>query len=85
MNEIRCPNCGKIFQIDEKDYDSIVKQIKNHEIKKIYLALVRGRIKEREATIDMPISRDEKNRIKICCYRKNAYLCTRNDETCRHC
>ena len=31
MNEIKCPNCGKIFQIDEKDYDSIVKQIKNHE------------------------------------------------------
>ena len=31
MNEIRCPNCGKMFQIDEKDYDSIVKQIRNHE------------------------------------------------------
>lgn len=31
MNEIKCPNCGKIFQIDEKDYDSIVKQIRNHE------------------------------------------------------
>ncbi len=31
MNEIKCPNCGKVFQIDEKDYDSIVKQIKNHE------------------------------------------------------
>lgn len=31
MNEIKCPNCGKMFQIDEKDYDSIVKQIKNHE------------------------------------------------------
>ena len=31
MNEIKCPNCGKIFKIDEKDYDSIVKQIKNHE------------------------------------------------------
>ena len=31
MNEIKCPSCGKIFQIDEKDYDSIVKQIRNHE------------------------------------------------------
>ena len=31
MKEIKCPNCGKMFQIDEKDYDSIVKQIKNHE------------------------------------------------------
>lgn len=31
MNEIKCPGCGKVFQIDEKDYDSIVKQIRNHE------------------------------------------------------
>ena len=31
MNEIKCPNCGKSFPIDEKDYNSIVKQIKNHE------------------------------------------------------
>lgn len=31
MNEIKCPSCGKIFQIDEKDYASIVKQIRNHE------------------------------------------------------
>ena len=31
MNEIKCPNCGKIFQIDKDDYDSIVKQIHNDE------------------------------------------------------
>ena len=31
MHEIKCPNCSKMFQIDEKDYDSIVKQIRNHE------------------------------------------------------
>ena len=31
MNEIKCPRCGKVFQIDEKDYESIVKQIRNHE------------------------------------------------------
>lgn len=38
MNEIKCPKCGTMFQIDEKDYDSIVKQIRdsefNAEIKK---------------------------------------------------
>lgn len=31
MKEIKCPKCGTMFQIDEKDYDSIVKQIRNHE------------------------------------------------------
>ena len=34
MNEIKCPNCGKIFQIDENDYESIVKQIRDHEFEK---------------------------------------------------
>ena len=36
MNEIKCPKCGTVFQINETDYDSIVKQIRdkefNHEI-----------------------------------------------------
>ena len=31
MNEIKCPNCGTVFQIDEVDYQSIVKQIRDTE------------------------------------------------------
>ena len=34
MQELKCPNCGKIFTIDEKDYNSILKQIKDHEFEK---------------------------------------------------
>lgn len=34
MNEIKCPHCGKAFTINETDYESIVKQIKNHEFEK---------------------------------------------------
>ncbi len=34
MNEIKCPNCGTVFQIDEQDYESIVKQIRNKEFEK---------------------------------------------------
>ncbi len=33
MNEIKCPNCGTIFKIDEKQYDSIVKQVRDSEFK----------------------------------------------------
>ena len=31
MNEIKCPKCGTVFQINESDYDSIVKQIRDKE------------------------------------------------------
>lgn len=34
MNEIKCPKCGTVFQIDEADYDSIVKQIRDKEFDK---------------------------------------------------
>ena len=40
-------------------------QIKNREVKKIYIALVRGVIKENEATINMPIARSTKDRKKM--------------------
>ncbi len=29
--QIRCPHCGEVFTIDETNYDSIVKQIRDHE------------------------------------------------------
>ena len=54
-----------IIAKNDKAHINLSEQIKNHEVKKTYLALVRGRIKEQEATIDMPIARDEKNRIKM--------------------
>lgn len=34
MNEIKCPKCGTVFQISESDYESIVKQIRDHEFEK---------------------------------------------------
>lgn len=43
----------------------ISEQIKNHEVRKTYVALVRGRVKENEATINMPIGRSTKDRKKM--------------------
>ena len=40
-------------------------QIKNHEVKKTYIALARGVIKENNATVDMPIGRSTKDRVKM--------------------
>lgn len=34
MNEIKCPKCKTVFQINESDYDSIVKQIRDNEFNK---------------------------------------------------
>ena len=53
-----------IAKNDEAHVD-MSEQIKNHEVKKTYIALVRGVIKENEATIDMPIGRSQSDRKKM--------------------
>ena len=34
MSEIKCPSCGKVFQIDESDYSKIVSQVRDAEFSK---------------------------------------------------
>lgn len=54
-----------IIAKNDKAHIHLSEQIKNREIKKTYIALVRGVIKENEATIDMPIGRSTKDRKKM--------------------
>ena len=44
---------------------NLSKQIQDRKVKKTYIALVRGVIKENEATINMPIGRSSKDRKKM--------------------
>ena len=54
-----------IIAKNDKAHINMSEQIKNHEVKKTYLALVRGKTKENKATIDMPIARSRKERTKM--------------------
>ena len=50
---------------NDKAHLALCEQIKNREVKKTYLALTRGIIKENEATINMPIGRSTTDRKKM--------------------
>lgn len=54
-----------IIAKNDKAHINLSEQIKNREIEKTYIALVRGVIKENEATINMPIGRSTKDRKKM--------------------
>ena len=54
-----------IIAKNDKAHINLSEQIKNREITKKYVALVRGVIKENNATIDMPIGRSDKDRKKM--------------------
>ena len=59
---------------NDKAHVNLSEQIKEHKVKKTYIALVRGVVKENEATIDMPIGRSKTDRKKmaVCKDGKNA-------------
>lgn len=50
---------------NDKAHINLSEQIKNHEVEKTYIAIVRGSIPENEATINMPIGRSTKDRKKM--------------------
>ncbi len=52
MQEIKCPNCGEYFTIDESGYASIAKQVRDHEFAKD--------LKERETQIEQNKEKDIK-------------------------
>ena len=33
MKDIKCPNCDKVFQIDDSGYSAILKQVQDQEFK----------------------------------------------------
>ena len=54
-----------IIAKNDNAHIKISSQIQNREVQKTYIALVRGVIKENEATINMPIGRSKKDRKKM--------------------
>lgn len=59
-----------IIAKNDKAHIHLSEQIKNHEVEKTYIALVRGIVKENQATIDMPIARSSKDRKKMAVDKK---------------
>ena len=60
MNEIKCPKCKTIFQIDEADYDSIVKQIRDKEFIKELEMREEQYNKDKENSIKLALNETEK-------------------------
>ena len=59
-----------IIAKNDSAHINVSEQIKNHEVRKTYIALVRGVVKENQATINMPIARSDKDRTKMAVSKK---------------
>ena len=55
MQEIKCPNCGKVFQVDESGYAQIVQQVRDHTFNEELARRERELAQKKE--IDLKIAR----------------------------
>ena len=57
MNEIKCPHCGEVFQIDERGFADIVRQVRTQEFDK-EIAQREGMLKQQnEQAVALAVSK----------------------------
>ena len=56
MTDIKCPHCGKVFQIDNSGYAAIVAQVRTAEFNKELQAQKEQIIKEKEAELKLAVA-----------------------------
>ena len=53
MNELKCPKCGAVFQVNETDYESIARQVRDKEFEKAIKTREEQHKKEEENAIKL--------------------------------
>jgi len=83
MKEIKCPNCGQVFQVDESGYAQIVQQVRDHEFEKELdrrqRELTEKSETERKLAVNEAVQEKEKER-EAALNRKNEELAKREQQ-----
>ena len=61
MKELKCPNCGQVFQVDESGYAQIVQQVRDRESETELHR--RGQVLAQKSAQDLAMARMEQDRI----------------------
>ena len=64
MQEIKCPKCGEIFQVDESGYAAIVKQVRDREFEKEILERQSVYQNEKDSAIKIAVTKVESQKEK---------------------
>ena len=64
MQEIKCPKCGEVFQVDESGYAAIVKQVRDKEFEKEILERQSVYQTEKDSAVKIAVTKIESERIK---------------------
>ena len=72
-SEIKCPHCGKVFQIDETDYAKLISQVRDKEFTKEMEYRVQHFQKETEDAVALTKAEGEKKTAELLSKTKEAY------------
>ncbi len=64
MQEIKCPKCGEVFQVDESGYAAIVKQVRDKEFKKEILERQSVYQAEKDSAVKIAVTKIESEKDK---------------------
>ncbi|MBQ8603996.1 MAG: DUF2130 domain-containing protein [Oscillospiraceae bacterium] len=65
MQEIRCPRCGEVFQVDESGYAAIVKQVRDKEFEKEISGREAAYRNEKQIAVEMAVTKAEAEKDRI--------------------
>ena len=64
MNEIKCPKCGEVFQVDESGYAAILKQVHDSEFNKELTNRLKEHDKAHESEVELAVAKANANKDK---------------------
>lgn len=64
MQEIKCPKCGEVFQVDESGYAAILKQVRDKEFEKELTQREVAFNNEKKSAVEMAIAKLESEKTK---------------------
>lgn len=64
MQEIKCPKCGEVFQVDESGYAAIVKQVRDKEFEKEILERQSVYQTEKDSAVKIAVTKIESEKDK---------------------
>lgn len=71
MNEIKCPKCGEVFQIDETSYAAIVNQVRDETFQNEIESRQKAFIKEKEDAVALAKAQTQKQYADLLSQKEN--------------
>jgi hypothetical protein len=79
MNEIKCPKCGEVFEVNEVSYAAILKQVRDQEFDKEIRQRELAYKNDKESAIEIAVAKKDSEKARELA-NKNTEIADKNTE-----